>query len=278
MFLRSLALRAVPVATGLAMTTHAAASPSQTARASAAMPRAAVVVGVSYEPGLGFAVAKRFAEGGLAVGIVGRQPERLEECKRKILESVPNAIVTAVAADATDPAQVEKAFSALRQEHGPADVLVYNLSCRPFPPTAVADLDVSRLESDIKTGPVGALLCVKQVLPSMREAGRGTILFTGASASLRGNAKFGSFTVAKTGLRALAQSLCKEVAADGIHVAHVVVDALVDMPVIHQFFPNASPGRMLDTTSAAQLYWQLYMQDKRCMSFEVDVRPFEAQW
>ena len=127
-----------------------------------------------------------------------------------------------------------------------------------------------------------ALLCVQQVLPAMKAAGTGAILFTGASASLRGSAKFGSFAVNKCGLRALAQSLAREEAPGGVHVAHVVVDAMVDMPVIHDFiekgFIEAAPGRLLDTGSAADVYWQLYEQDKRCMAFEVDLRPHEAQW
>jgi len=241
-------------------------------------PRAAVVVGVSHEPGLGFAIAKRFAEGGMNVGIIGRQGARLEACKASILASAPAAQITCYECDATDPAAVGDAFAALERTQGKADALVYNLSARPFPPTPISELTPERLESDWKTGPWGALLCTKAVLPAMQEAGRGTILITGASASLRGSARFGSFGCAKGSLRSFAQSLAKEVSGQGIHVAHVVIDCMVDMPVIHQFVPDAAPGRMLDTAAAAEMYWQLYQQDKRCMAFEVDLRPFEAQW
>ena len=239
---------------------------------------AAVVVGVSHAPGLGFAVAKRFAQGGLAVGLVGRQQDRLEECRRKILEEVPNAQIAIQAADATDAKQVQQAFGKLEAAHGPASVLVFNMSCRPFPPTTLAELDPNRLESDWRTGPLAALLCAQAVLPSMMEAGRGTILISGASASLRGTERFGSFGAAKSSLRAMAQSLAKELAPHRIHVAHVIVDAMVDMPVINSFFPDAPPGRLLDTTDAAEVYWQLYQQSPPCMTFECDVRPFEAKW
>ena len=170
------------------------------------------------------------------------------------------------------------AFAELEAKHGKTDCLVYNMSCRPFPPTTVAELEPERLLSDIKTGPYAALLCVQAVLPAMLEAGRGTILISGASASLRGSEKFGSFGAAKTSLRAMAQSLAKEVAPKGVHVAHVIIDAMVDMPVINSFFPDAPKGRMLDTEAAAELYWNLYQQDPRCMTFELDVRPFEAKW
>ena len=239
---------------------------------------AAVVVGVSNKPGLGFAVAERFARGGHAVGIIGRQQAALEDCKAAIMREVPGARVEYCVCDATDGDQVSAAFDGFKKLHGPCDALIYNLSCRPFPPTNVADVTPERLESDWRTGPYGALLCVQQVLPSMRERGEGTILFTGASASLRGNARFGSFAVAKTGLRSLAQSLAKEVSAEGVHVAHVVIDSIVDMPVIHKFMPDAPKGRMLDPAAAADFYWTLHTQDRRCRSFEADLRPLEAQF
>ena len=99
-----------------------------------------------------------------------------------------------------------------------------------------------------------------------------------SSPSLRGSPKFGSFAVAKGGLRSLAQSLAKEVGPDGVHVVHVVVDGMVDMPVINQFVPDAPKGRLLDPAAAAEIYWQLHCQGPRCFAFEVDLRPSEAQW
>ena len=248
---------------------------------SAGLAKTVVVVGVSHMPGLGFAVAKKFASSGHAVGMIGRQQDRLDACKAAILEAVPSAQVLGACADATDAEQVKAAFATLKAAHGAPDCLVYNISSRPFPPTPVGEIEPERLLNDWKTGPYAAMMCVQQVLPAMREAGAGAILFTGASASLRGSAKFGAFAVNKCGLRALAQSLAREEMAAGVHVAHIVVDAMVDMPVIHGFiekgFIDATPGRLLDTSSAADAYYQLYSQDKRCFSFEVDLRPYESQ-
>ena len=238
----------------------------------------AVVVGVSHTPGIGSAVAKRFAEGGMRVGIIGRQPARLEEVKAEILKAVPDADIVCAPCDATDPAAVKQAFQSLKAQQGAPSALIYNLSCRPFPPTEVSSIEPARLEADWRTGPLGGLLCVQEVLPAMREQAEGTIIFTGASASLRGSKRFGSFAVAKTGLRALAQSLCKEEGPNGVHVSHVVVDGLVDMPVIQQFFPDAPTGRKLDPAAVAECYWQLHTQDKRCYAFEVDIRPHMADW
>ena len=256
----------------LACRAHAAAAVPPSAEG------AAVIVGVSHKPGIGAAVAQRFAEGGMRVGIIGRQSDKLEEVKRDILKACPAADIVCAPCDATDPTACAKAFADLKAKQGAPQALVYNLSCRPFPPSDVAAITPDRLEADWRTGPWGALLCLRQVLPAMREQGSGTILFTGASASLRGSKNFGSFAVSKGGLRALAQALCKEEAKNGVHVAHVIVDGLVDMPVINQFFPDAPAGRTIDTAAIAEVYWNLHMQDKRCLTFEVDVRPHLAEW
>ena len=214
----------------------------------------------------------------MQVGIVGRQQDALDACRAAILSEVPGAEVVTIKADCTDEAQVQHAFASLKQAHGAPEALIYNLSCRPFPPTPLAKVAPSRLEDDWKAGPYAALLCVQQVLPQMQEAKQGTIILTGASASMRGSATFGSFAVSKCGLRAFAQSLAKEVLADGIHVAHVVVDALVDMPLIHQFMPGVQPDRLLDPAAVAEHYWQLHTQDKRCFAFESDIRPILVDW
>ena len=150
------------------------------------------------------------------------------------------------------------AFDGLKAEQGPYEALIYNLWARPFPPTPVAEVTPERLESDWKTGDIGALLCVQQVLPCMQASGKGSIIFTGASASLRGSARFGSFAVAKTGLRSLAA--CQG-GGQGAHVSHA----------------DAPKGRMLDTAAAADFYWMLHTQEKRCFAFEADLWPlFEA--
>lgn len=243
----------------------------------ASLKKAVVIVGVSYAPGLGFAIAKRFAKEGLAVGMVGRQQERLEACKSEILKEVPDAQVNFAMADATDPEQCARAFTELNAVNGNPDALVMNMAARPAP-MPMADLSPDKLLNDWKTGPYAALLCCQQVLPAMRKAGSGTILFTGATASLRGSAKFGSFAASKCSVRAMAQSLAKELSPEGIHVAHIIVDSMVDMPLMKSMAASAPPGKFLDTDSAAEVYWNLYQQNKLCFAFEVDIRPHECSW
>ena len=118
---------------------------------SANVGKAVVIVGVSHMPGLGFAIAKKFALSGHAVGMIGRQQERLDACRAAILEAVPAAQVLGAVADATDPAQVSRAFTDLKAAHGDPDCLCYNISSRPFPPTPVGETDPARLESDWKS-------------------------------------------------------------------------------------------------------------------------------
>jgi len=237
---------------------------------------AAIVVGVSYVPGIGFAVAKRFAQAGLRVGIVGRTEEKLKHAKAEIEAMVPGAQVTSAVGDVTDKNSIDAAFMALIYAMGAPSVLVYNVSSRPFPTSTVADVDPERLLNDYRAGPLGAVHCAQAVIPGMREAGEGTIIFTGATASMRGAKGFGSFSASKAGLRALAQSLAKEEMNNGIHVVHAVVDGMVDMPAMRGYAEanNIPQGRLIDTEAIAETYFQMHMQDKRCMSFEIDIRPY----
>ncbi|KAJ1451038.1 short-chain dehydrogenase/reductase SDR [Pelagophyceae sp. CCMP2097] len=234
-----------------------------------------VVCGVSHKPGLGYAIARRFAAGGYKVGIIGRTESRLSAICEAIHADVAGSDVKYVVADATDAAQCASGFAELAEQQGRPEVLVYNLATRPAP-AAIADLAPAVLEADMRAGAYGGLLCAQAVLPAMLESQKGAIIFTGASASLRGSANFGGFAVQKCGLRALAQSLAKEVLPKGVHVAHVIVDALVDMPFIETFLPGASKGRLIDTDMAADVYWMLSQQDLRCCTFEMDLRPLEA--
>ena len=175
----------------------------------------AIIVGVSNVPGVGHSVAKRFAKEGLVVALFGRQEARLAESKAAITTEVPGAIVTTAVVDATDATTVRSTVGALVSEHGPVSAMVYNAAPRPFPPTKIVDLDPARVQSEWAISVIGALNSAQAVLPSMREVGCGTLIFTGASASMRGGANFGSFCIAKRGMRMLAQSLAKELNSEG---------------------------------------------------------------
>jgi NAD(P)-dependent dehydrogenase (short-subunit alcohol dehydrogenase family) len=119
----------------------------------------------------------------------------------------------------------------------------------------------------------GAFYAAQQVLPAMIESGRGTILFTGATASLRGSARFSALAVGKFGLRALAQSMAREFGPQGIHVAHVIIDGQINTPRMREMSPDREYHTMLSPDAIAETYWQLHTQDRTAWTLELDLRP-----
>eukprot|EP00931_Biecheleriopsis_adriatica_P049716 TRINITY_DN28767_c0_g1_i2.p1 TRINITY_DN28767_c0_g1~~TRINITY_DN28767_c0_g1_i2.p1 ORF type:complete len:371 (+),score=69.48 TRINITY_DN28767_c0_g1_i2:123-1115(+) len=253
------------------------ASHTQSADESSTSPSLVVVVGVSHVPGIGFAVAKKFAQEGMKVAIIGRQASCLSDASASIKEQVTGACVDTAVADATRREEVQAAIAALEKKHGPTAVLVYNVSARPLPAQTLQETSSERFVEMFETNVMGALHTVQAVIPGMQKAKTGTIIFTGATASIRGSAKFSAFAAAKMGLRGMAQALAKELNPEGIHVAHVVVDGLVDMPFVHKV-AGKPEGRLIDTDAIAEAYWMLHCQTPKCFTFELDVRPHGASW
>jgi NAD(P)-dependent dehydrogenase (short-subunit alcohol dehydrogenase family) len=173
--------------------------------------------------------------------------------------------------DAGDPASVAAAFARAKQELGPADVLVYNAGA--FQMGAVADITPEDFERCFRINCMGGFLAARQVIPDMIARGSGTILFTGATASLRGGASFSCLAVGKFGLRALAQSMARELGPRGIHVGHVVIDGQIDTPRARQMFAGRDPSTLLAPDAIAETYWSLHVQERTCWTLELDVRP-----
>jgi NAD(P)-dependent dehydrogenase (short-subunit alcohol dehydrogenase family) len=142
-------------------------------------------------------------------------------------------------------------------------VCIYNAGAYTL--GGILELTPEQLESSWRIGCLGGLLMAQQVLPAMLERGRGTLLFTGATASLRGSARFAGLAVGKFGLRALAQSMAREFGPRGIHVAHVIIDGMIGTG-------SGSPAR-LSPDAIAETYWQLHRQDPTAWTQEMDLRP-----
>jgi NAD(P)-dependent dehydrogenase (short-subunit alcohol dehydrogenase family) len=227
------------------------------------MSNVAIVIGAG--PGLGAAVARRFGREGFTVGVVARKRETVEP----IAQAIPGA--RGFAADTTDAAAVAKLFADIRGELGAPGVLVYNASA--FRMGGILDLSPEDFERCWKVGCHGAFLCVREVLPAMLERGAGTILLTGATASLRGSAKFSCLAVGKFGLRALGQSIAREFGERGIHVAHVIVDGQIDSPRVRSMSPNRPESSFLAPDAIAETYWQLHAQHPTAWTQELDLRP-----
>lgn len=229
--------------------------------------KVAVVVGVG--PALGGAVARRFAREGFALGLVARSEAAVRPVERDLQSA--GGVARSVLADATDPAAMHAAFTEIERELGAPEVLVYNAGA--FHMASVAETSPEEFERCWKANCFGGFLAVHEVLPRMLERGRGTILFTGATASLRGGARFSCLAVGKFGLRALAQSLAREVGPRGVHVAHVVIDGQIDSARMRAAAPDRASSTMLSPEALAETYWQLHAQDATAWTLELDLRP-----
>lgn len=226
------------------------------------MSKIAIVIGAG--PGLGAAVARRFAREGFTVGVVARQRETVEPTAQAIGGH-------AYAADTTDAALVAALFAKIRRDLGTPDVLVYNASA--FQMGGLLEVSPEDFERCWKVGCHGAFLCAREVAPAMIERGAGTILLTGATAALRGSARFSCLAVGKFGLRALGQSMARELGPQGIHVAHVVIDGQIDSPRTRAWSPDRPESSFLAPDAIAETYWQLHIQPRTAWTQEVDLRP-----
>jgi NAD(P)-dependent dehydrogenase (short-subunit alcohol dehydrogenase family) len=240
--------------------------------------RSAIVVGVGPPRGLGAAIARRFAREGYRVTIMGRTAEKLDASLRELRAQGHDA--EAVVGDVTDGALVRATVAAADRADAPLDVAVFNAGGnwpRPF-----LEIDQAFLEEMWRVNALGGLLFAQAALAAMLPRARGTLIFTGASASLRGRASFGSFASAKAALRALAQSAAREFDPQGIHVAHVIVDGAIDGDRINSFLPGLKEARgadgLLDPDAIAENYWTLHAQQRSAWTHEIDLRPWVESW
>ena len=229
--------------------------------------RVAAVLGIG--PGLGAAVTRRFAREGYAVALMARREESLAPVRDEIEGEGGTALP--VLTDATDPASVASAFGRVRDELGEPEVFVYNAGA--FKTGGILDLLPEEFDACFKANCAGAFYAARQVLPAMVETGRGTVLLTGATAALRGSARFSALAVGKFGLRALAQSMAREFGPQGIHVSHVVIDGQIDTPRVREMSPGREAHTMLSPDAIAETYWQLHSQDRSAWTLELDLRP-----
>ena len=237
----------------------------------------AVVIGVGPERGLGGALCKRFAAEGLHVFVAGRTAESLELLAAAIRELGGEA--TAVVADTTDEAAVVALFDQVVEAPGEIALAVYNAGNNT--PGRIVDMDTEYFERAWRVGCFGGFLFGREAVKRMLPRG-GTLIFTGASASLRGRAGFGAFSAAKGALRNLAQAMAKEYGEEGLHVAHVVIDGGIAGDKIINRFPDMvkarGEGGLINLEGIAAAYWFLHHQPRDGWSFEVDLRTSKENW
>ncbi len=237
---------------------------------------AAWIVGAG--DGLGGAVARRFAREGLVACVSRRTGDKLLPLVDEITAAGGRA--RAFACDARKEDEVVALVDRIEGEVGPIEVLVFNVGANV--PSSILDETARKYLKIWEMAAFGGFLTGREAARRMVTRARGTILFTGATASLRGAASFGAFAGAKHALRALAQSMARELAPRGIHVAHVIVDGVIAGPFARDHLPalyaKKDEGVILDPDHLANNYWHLHQQPRDAWTFELDLRPWSERW
>lgn len=229
----------------------------------------AVVLGVG--PGLGAALARRFAQT-YAVAINARRAEYLGSLATDIRAS--GGQVLEVPADIGDRAQVEAAFRTIREQLGPPEILLYNAGSGSW--GTVTDVTPEQYETTWRVNAYGAFLSAKEAAPDMIAKGRGSMLFTGATAGVKAGPQSVAFGPAKFALRGLVQSMARDLGPKGIHVAWINVDGVIDIP--GRNIPQFTAEDMLKPEAIAETYWHLAHQDPSAWTTELEVRPFKEKF
>lgn len=231
-------------------------------------PPVCVVVGVG--PGNGAAFVRRFAEEGYAVAMVARSGDVMDS----LAADLPQA--RAYRCDVGDPAQVEATFASIVSDLGPVDVLVYNAGKGVW--GSAEEVSLEDFETAWRTNTFGAFAAAKCVIPGMKVKGSGHILFIGATASRRGGAKTAAFASAKAAQRSLAESLARLLWPVGIHVALVIVDGIIDEPLMRAKLASKPDEFFVKPDDIADTLVTLTWQPRSAWSFELEARPFGETW
>ncbi|GGY41725.1 SDR family oxidoreductase [Parvularcula lutaonensis] len=240
--------------------------------------RACLVIGAGDDTGA--AVGRAFAREGLTSCLVRRPRHKddLEKLAKSIRDEGHDAL--AMPADARDEDEVIALIGRIEREVGPIEVAVFNIGANVnFPITATT----SRVYRKVwEMAAFAGFLMGREVAKRQMERGRGTIIFTGATASVRGGKGYSAFAGAKHALRALAQSMARELGPEGIHVAHVIVDGMIDSRFIRENVPDAderrADDRLLNPDHIARNYVMLHKQPRDSWTHELDLRPWKENW
>jgi NAD(P)-dependent dehydrogenase (short-subunit alcohol dehydrogenase family) len=241
-----------------------------------AQEKVALVLGAG--PGLGGAVARRFAREGYTACVARRKQSELAGLVEEIEKAGGNA--RAFGVDARDDEQIEALFEQIESEVGPVEVAVHNIGANVAHP--IREMSTRIYFKVWQMACFSGFLMGREAARRMVPRGRGTILFTGATAALRGRSGMAAFAGAKFALRALAQSMARELGPEGVHVGHIVVDGPIDMPWIRENFPQIVEQRgeeaLLSPDDIAESYWTLHAQPRSAWTHELDVRPHVEPW
>ncbi len=227
-----------------------------------------VVVGVG--PGNGAALARRFASEGYAVALLARTTSTSEALAAALGDA------RAYACDVTDAASVARTFDAITLDLGPVHTIVYNAGSGTW--GTVEDITPDMLEGAFRVNTLGLLLCMQRAIPAMKAQGSGSIVVVGSTASRRGVARTAAFAPAKAAQRSLAESMARHLWPQGIHVALIIVDGVVDSPRARAGMVGKPADSFLSPDAVADTAFHLATQHASAWSFEVEARPFNEPW
>lgn len=216
-----------------------------------------------YGPGLGAAIARKWAKEGFAVAIMSRTLEKVKSAEAEL------AGFKGYACDVSDPESISKAVSTIEKELGPIDCLVYNAGSGVW--KTWDEIPIQDFEKGFQTNVSGLLKASQLTVPKMIERGSGSVLITGATASLRGKPITAGFAPHKGAQRLLAQSLARDLGPKGVHVGYFIIDGVIGKD------DDKNPAK-LDPNAIADTYWNVANQPKTCWSFETEVRPSVETW
>ena len=226
----------------------------------------AIVFGVG--PGLGWALARRFVSENMQVGAVARDEAKLNS----LIKSKGGTGVRPYAADVSKSEDVLRVFDSIDRDVGAPDLVVFNAGA--FQKDNVLDIDPIVFERCWRIGCLGGFLVGQAAARRMVKRGHGTIIFTGATAALRGSAGFANLAVPKFGLRALSQSMARELGPQGVHIGFVIIDGQIASERYRHLIDERGEDSLLAPDAIAELYLQLHRQPRSAWSHEIDIRPW----
>ncbi|KAI9703785.1 MAG: hypothetical protein M1836_007555 [Candelina mexicana] len=238
----------------------------------------AIIAGVGA--GTGASLARKFAQA-YSVVLLARNPENYDPLVKEINSSGGKAV--GISTDVLDAKSVSSAFSQISSDFGQTSLVaaVFNVGGK-FIRKPFLELSQEDFEAGYEANGKGAFLFSQATIPLLLKSKDlqypPTLIFTGATASLRGSATTSSFATGKFALRALAQSLGREFGPQGLHVSHAVIDGVIDIPRTKEWKVSDAPDAKISSEAIADAYWHLHTQPRSCFTHEIDLRPYVEKW
>jgi NAD(P)-dependent dehydrogenase (short-subunit alcohol dehydrogenase family) len=228
----------------------------------------ALVTGVG--PGTGSAIVRRFAAGGFRVIALARSPDRIRALEQELADT------HAIICDVFSEREVADAVANVRNSHGSPSVLIHNAVGGGW--GTFLEIEPQMLERNFRVNVMGLLYLAREVAPEMIKSGNGAILVTGNTSAIRGKANFAGFAPTKAAQRILSESIARDLGPRGIHVAYLLIDAVIDVPRMRERLREAPDEFFIQPSAIADELWHVYSQDRSAWSFLTELRPFGEKW